>query len=466
MEFMPHLEKSVLALPDREDMHEDFRLFLTSMPASFFSKGVLQNSVKLTTEPPRGVKANLKRSFAELNDEFLNDCKKSAEFKKLVFGVSFFHAIIQERRKFGPLGWNIRYEFNDSDLQTSYTMLRIFLDEQDDVPWAALVYVTGHINYGGRVTDDQDRRCLLTTLERYYCQDNLQDDYTYSESGEYRAPPNGEAQTYRDYIAQLPDEEVPEVFGLHENANIAYQKQESDVMVEKILSIQPRVTSGGDGLSPEQIVLERARHLAAMIPENLDRANGQKEQFKMTNNLLPSITTVLVQEMDKFNRLLKVMRQTLEDLEKAIHGIMLMSSDLDAMFLSLQNGKVPDLWTEVSYLSMKPLASWFDDLIKRCAFMNDWLVNGQPNAFWISGFFFPQGFLTGCLQTHARIYKIPIDELAFSYQIMDYEEPEEVQEKPQDGVYVYGLFMDGARFNREQKCIDEQYSVSNTLQVF
>jgi len=64
---------------------------------------------------------------------------------------------------------------------------------------------------------------------------------------------------------------------------------------------------------------------------------------------------------------------------------------------------------------MKPLASWFDDLIQRVAFMNDWLVNGQPNAYWISGFFFPQGFLTGCLQTHARIYKIPIDELAFSF---------------------------------------------------
>lgn len=216
-----------------------------------------------------------------------------------------------------------------------------------------------------------------------------------------------------------------------------------------MLSIQPRVTSGGDGLTPEQIVLERARNLAGLIPENLDQANGQKEQFKKTNNLLPSLTTVLVQEMDKFNRLLVRMRQTLEDLEKAIHGIMLMSSDLDAMFLSLQNGKVPALWEDVSYLSMKPLASWFDDLIKRCEFMNDWLVNGQPTAFWISGFFFPQGFLTGTLQTHARIYKIPIDELKFSFRIMEFEEPEEVEEKPEDGVFVYGLFMDGARYNRD-----------------
>lgn len=93
-EFMPHLEKRVLSLPDVEEMHPDFRLFLTSMPCDFFSKSVIQNSIKLTTEPPRGIKANMKRSFAELTTEFLEDCKKPAEYKKLIFGCSFFHAII------------------------------------------------------------------------------------------------------------------------------------------------------------------------------------------------------------------------------------------------------------------------------------------------------------------------------------------------------------------------------------
>ena len=200
-EFMPHLEKAVLGLPEVEDINDSFRLFLTSTPIEFFPVSVLQNGVKLTTEPPRGLKANLNRTFAEISDDWLGDCKKDAIYRKMVFGVAFFHAIVQERRKFGPLGWNIGYEFNDSDLNTSFTMLKIFLDEQEEIPWEALVYVTGIINYGGRVTDDMDRRCLITTLEKYYCPDNLQDDYFYSDSEKYRAPPFGDAQSYRDYIA-------------------------------------------------------------------------------------------------------------------------------------------------------------------------------------------------------------------------------------------------------------------------
>lgn len=221
-EFMPHLERTVNSFHDREEMSKDFRLYLTSTPIEFFPVSVLQNGVKLTTEPPRGIKANLTRTFAEISDDWLNDCKKEAIYRKMVFAVSFFHSIVQERRKFGPLGWNVVYDFNDSDLQTSFTMLKIFLDEQDEIPWDALVYVTGIINYGGRVTDSNDLRCMISILEKYYCIENLNDDYFYSESEIYKAPPFGNAQSYKDYIKSLPLEDSPEVFGLHDNANIAY----------------------------------------------------------------------------------------------------------------------------------------------------------------------------------------------------------------------------------------------------
>jgi dynein heavy chain len=222
--WMINLENIVMQFAiDEADINPNFRLYLTSMPAEYFPVSVLQNGVKLTTEPPRGIRANLKRTYQSFTEQFLSDCKKVDAWKKLVFGLSFFHAIIQERRKFGPLGWNIRYEFNDSDLDTSTTMLKIFLDEQEEIPWEAMLYVTGHINYGGRVTDDWDRRCLLTLLKKYSNPEVLEDGFKFSDSGLYYAPTNCPIDGYLEYIDQLPLLENPEVFGLHENANINFQ---------------------------------------------------------------------------------------------------------------------------------------------------------------------------------------------------------------------------------------------------
>lgn len=89
-------------------------------------------------------------------------------WKALLFGLSFFHSIIQERKKFGSLGWNIRYEFNDSDLETSIKMLQNFLFDSEEIPWDSMQFMTGHINYGGRVTDDIDRILLICLLKKCY----------------------------------------------------------------------------------------------------------------------------------------------------------------------------------------------------------------------------------------------------------------------------------------------------------
>jgi dynein heavy chain len=183
--WMSSLEKIVLEFGEqKETTNPDFRLFLTSMPSKAFPVAVLQNSSKLTVEPPRGMKANIKRSYVSVTQEVLEETSKPEIWRKLLFSLSFYHAVIQERRKFGPLGWNKSYAFNDSDLETTFTMLRLFL-EQDEVPWEALIFVTGHINYGGRVTDDNDRVLLMTALAKYCCVDALKDGYKFSGSGVY-----------------------------------------------------------------------------------------------------------------------------------------------------------------------------------------------------------------------------------------------------------------------------------------
>jgi len=104
-------------------------------------------------------------------------------------------------------------------------------------------------------------------------------------------------------------------------------------MIETILSIQQRMATAVGGMTTDEIVLLKSKQLLEVLPEPLLLSDGKKEQFKMINGLYPSLTTVLIQELEKFNLMLVVMRRSLVDIEKAIHGFIAMSSTLDGMYL-------------------------------------------------------------------------------------------------------------------------------------
>ncbi|CAE7357297.1 DNAH6 [Symbiodinium natans] len=461
--FMPQLEKMCETLEESNMIHKDFRLFLTSMPAAYFPVPVLQNGIKLTTEPPKGLRANVIRSFLPMTDEQLGDSAKDKEWRKLQFGLKFFHAVIQERRKFGPLGWNIRYEFNDSDLETSTTITHNMLELDGPIPWDTLLFVIGHINYGGRVTDDNDRKCLLAILEKYVTPKILEPGYAFSESGTYRCPDNSDTadvESWRKFVASFPLAEQPEVFGMHDNANISFMSQESEKVLNTVLSIQPREAGGGGGKSSEEIVLEISADQESRLPERLHTENAHADSFAMSEEtgLMTSLGTCLSQEMSRFNRLLQQLGTTLKQLQKAVKGIIVMTGELDDMFNSLLNNGVPNLWTKdgIGYPCLKPLNSWFEDMILRFDFFRDWIEGGIPVAYWISSFYFPQGFLTSVLQGYSRKEMIPVDQLSFEFVMQDTSDPQELDGAPAEGIYIHGLFMDGAAWNFEDMTIDDQ----------
>ena len=195
----------------------------------------------------------------------------------------------------------------------------------------------------------------------------------------------------------------PEIFGLHENANITYQRAESNKMIETILSIQPRLATAAGGMTPDEIVLEKAKDFLDSLPELLDQKEGLKDLFiQDSQGLIPSLSTVLVQEMEKFNNLLTNMKKSLVEIDLAIKGFIVMSETLDSMYLSILNNQVPKNWQAVSYPSLKVLSLWYPDLIERVSVIKKWLDEGNPISYWLPGLFFPQGFMTGVLQTHAR----------------------------------------------------------------
>ncbi|XP_076985176.1 dynein axonemal heavy chain 1 isoform X7 [Tamandua tetradactyla] len=440
--WMPALERLIEHInPDK--VHRDFRLWLTSLPSNKFPVSILQNSSKMTIEPPRGVKANLLKSYSSLSDDFLNSCLKVAEFKSLLLSLCLFHGNALERRKFGPLGFNIPYEFTDGDLRICISQLKMFLDEYADIPYKVLKYTAGEINYGGRVTDDWDRRCVMNILEDFYSPAVLSPEHSYSASGVYhQIQPTYDLNGYISYIKGLPLNDMPEIFGLHDNANITFAQNETFALLGAIIQLQPKSSSVG-GQSREEIVEDMAQDILLKVPEP---TNLQRVMVKYPVLYEESMNTVLVQEVIRYNRLLQVITQTLRDLLKALKGLVVMSSQLELMAASLYNNTVPEVWKAKAYPSLKPLSSWVMDLLQRLNFLQVWIQGGIPAVFWISGFFFPQAFLTGTLQNFARKSVISIDTISFDFKVMA-QSLSELKERPKEGCYIHGLFLEGARWD-------------------
>jgi dynein heavy chain, axonemal len=167
-----------------------------------------------------------------------------------------------------------------------------------------------------------------------------------------------------------------------------------------------------------------------------------------------SMNTVLTQELLRFNNVIVLIRSSLKQLRDAVRGVVVMSSELERTSVSFLNGAIPAMWASKCYPSLKPLASFFDDFMRRLTFLQTWIVQGTPVVYWISGFYFTQSFLTGTMQNYARKHKRAIDTLSWSFEVMR-EEPSELT-RPSDGSFVDGLFLDGAAWDIAGNVLTEQ----------
>jgi dynein heavy chain len=450
--WMPKLDR-ILEEMDPKKVHREFRLWLTSYPSNKFPVAILQNGVKMTNEAPKGLRANLTGSYFMdpiSNQEFFDGCAIDEYFKLFCYSLCFFHAVIQERRLFGPLGWNIAYEFTENDLRISARQLSMFLEEYpQEVPLKALNYLMGQCNYGGRVTDDKDQRLLSTLLESYFRTEVMESghvifrneadkyDYVYPSYAGKDVPAH---ELHLEHIKNLPLVTPPGVFGFHENANLTKEMGETYRMMSELLLTVGQGGSGG-GSSAEDVVGEIANDVLARMAKPW---SVEKVQEKYPTDYEESMNTVLVQELTRFNGLIKIIISSLKDIQKAVKGLLLMSAELEDAFNEMFNGATPALWLKKSYPSLKPLGAYVNDLVERLKFFQNWVDTKIPVNFWFSGIYFTQAFTTGASQNYARKYKIPIDTLSFDFL---YPKDQDPQAKPEDGVFTYGVFFEACKWD-------------------
>lgn len=460
-EWLKELEKILDSLSrEGSKVHPDFRLWLTTRPSKDFPLGLLQRSLKVVTEPPEGLGCNIQAVASKMTDAFLAETEHFA-FKPLLYVLCFFHAVLVDRRKFGKVGFNVAYDFNDSDFRISSKLLKLYLhkslqNKEEAVPWASLKYLIAEAMYGGRVTDSFDRRILATYI------DEFMGDFLFDSANPFAFARVGDiSYGLIDYesvehllsrVHDLPSADSPAAFGLHQNSEVTYLSSSGRALFQSVLTM--RLTGDAQGQNLETAapqILKLSSEIMAKTPEPFN-VPALREEMKDPS----PASIVLFQELERVNVLLDKIKSTLRDLRRAINGEIGITPELENLAQALTNGFLPTRWRELCPQTRKGLAGWLEHLRRRLAQYNSWIDSKQPRAIWLAGLHVPEAFLTAMVQTAARAKEWPLDKTTLFTAATTFRSVEDIDTDLSLGCYIYGLFLEGAGWDFDNGCLMKQ----------
>ncbi|XP_019220092.2 LOW QUALITY PROTEIN: dynein heavy chain 11, axonemal [Oreochromis niloticus] len=438
--------------------HPSYRVFITGEPAPcpeqhVIPRGILENAIKITNEPPTGMNASLHAALSNFSQDTLDMCSREQEFNSMLFSLCFFHSCVTERRKFGPRGWNNNYPFSTGDLTISANVLYNYLETNTktmQVPWEDLCYLFGEIMYGGHITDDWDRRLCKTYLQEFMHPKMFEMDLSLCPG--FLSPPFLDYTGYHRYIDEHLPSENPTLYGLHPNAELECLTVTSDNLLKALLELQPQNSSRGEGAA--QSTEEKVTSIIEDILDKLPEEYNMAEIMAKTTERNP-YTLVCFQECERMNLLLAEIKKSLHELDLGLKGELAFSSRMENLQSALFMEQVPDSWAKLAYSATKTLAQWLNDLMCSCHELDSWTQDFVlPAVVWLSGLFNPQSFLTAVLQSIARKNKWPLDKMTLSVDVTK-KMKDDFGHPPREGAYIHGLFMEGARWDTQAGVISE-----------
>jgi len=499
-------------------VHPDFRLWITCEPTPAFPVNLLQIAIKVTNEPPAGMRAGLHRTFHTTVDQERLSRVESKEWPSLVWCLSFMHSAMQERRKFGSIGFSVPYEFNNPDLEASLLFLEKHCANNlaTGPDWKTVQYMIAEVQYGGRITDELDRITFNVFTEQWLNVITVAgahlvkiDNFTYGTPGGVDMIDN-----VRKFVASFPSRDSPRIFGLHENADITLGINECSYMLDTVSNTRPKDSGNSEGgKSREEVVSDKCVELLQLMAHcgykdsevrelvrrrkfhekeiNFYIATKEKDNLPQggadaVDGFTIPLNVFLYQEIVRLDRTMGIVRKTLKELIEAIKGEIIMTPVLEQALGNIADGKPPSHWylsaggEEIAWTTQS-LTNWFNGMLAREKQNTTWLRGERPLAYWMTGFYNPQGFLTAARQEVCRRHSNPnisaaealakkIDKWALDDIVLKCEVKSEFKSaamlkeanRVAEGVYIEGLFLEGAQFKDGALC-DSDPRVLHTL---
>lgn len=413
-------------------------------------------SPSVVFEPPPGIRANLLRTFSTVPASRM--MKAPSERARLYFLLAWFHAIVQERLRYVPLGWAKKYEFNESDLRVACDTLDTWIDSTamgrtnlppEKVPWDALVTLLSQSIYGGKIDNDFDQRLLSSFLSKLFTAHSFEADFALvanvdaSNGQRHITMPDG---TRRDHflkwIEGLTDRQTPSWLGLPNNAEKVLLTTRGTDLISKLLKMQQLEDDDELAYNSQQDELSDKSGAVSLKQED-----GRPSWMKVSHNsaltwleLLPKSLNTLRRTVENIKdplyryferevssgaKLLQTVVSDLQDVLYICQGEKKQTNYHRQMLSELVRGILPNSWRRYTVPSGCTVIQWVTDFSQRVQQLQkvSSLVSQagakelQGFPVWLGGLFNPEAYITATRQCVAQSNSWPLEELMLDVTI-------------------------------------------------
>jgi dynein heavy chain 1 len=464
--WLGQLEKKLQTLGP----HRNFRLFLTMEANPSIPVNILRQSRLMMNEPPPGIKANILDSLRSIPPARL--AQGPAEKIRLYFLLAWFHAIVQERLRYAPLGWSKIYDFNDSDLASAFNTIDAWLGsvskgraniDPASIPWNALRNLIKQSVYGGRVDSDFDQRVLDAFVDELFTPSAYNIDFGLVPSTNstivLKSPEGTKLEHFLTWAQTLPDREPPTWLSLPPTAERVIAVAQGNELLGKLRKMrtladddEDESTSTAGPASSQQpawmrALLEKCRDWLSQLPEKFNTITKQPAENQDPLHRLFS------REGSIGRKLLVQVRKDLSDVVKVCTGDLKQTNHLRSLLSALTKGTIPTHWRKYKVNKTMAVSGWIADFARRLAQLDSIASLDHLNdvEVWLGGLFFPEAYITATRQAVAHRKKWSLETLHLHLDIESVNDPQ--------AFIIDGLSLEGASWSSNRLVLNDGETV-------
>ncbi|KAH9075718.1 dynein heavy chain protein 1 [Lactarius deliciosus] len=470
--WLGQLEKKLQTL----NAHRNFRLFLTMEANPSIPVNILRQSRIIMNEPAPGVKANLLDSLRSIPPARLS--QGPAEKIRLYFLLAWFHAVVQERLRYVPLGWSKSYDFNDSDMASAFTTIDTWLHsvakgrtnvDPAQIPWDAIRTLIKQSVYGGTILDAFVDG--LFSPAAY----NVDFDLVPSTASEHllTAPDGTKLDHFLSWVKGLPDREPPAWLSLPPTAERVIAVAQGNELLAKLRKMRMLADDDDDTVATSgpakgsalqqpawmRVLYERCKDWLSQLPSVwifIDHSCTHSQEFQAFRTLQKQavdnqdpLYRLFLREGSTGQKLLGSVRSDLTDVVKVCEGQLKQTNHLRTLMSSLTKGTIPDHWRRYKIKKTMSVTEWIPDFARRLDQLDSLAeVDNLANIeVWLGGLFFPEAYITATRQAVAHRKKWSLETLYLRLDLERVNDP--------SAFIVDGLVLEGASWVDDQLVLNQ-----------